>query len=61
MKSDIFPSFLPVSELYFGEVFENFAILSAISLPIKSSVASAVFIIDFFEAVLNTAVADCLA
>ena len=36
-------SFVTVSELICGEVFETFVILSANLLPIKSPVASAVF------------------
>ena len=32
-----------VSKLFFGEMFENFLILSEILLPIESSVASTVF------------------
>ena len=54
-------SFSFVSELSFGEVFETFVNLSAILLPIKSPVASAVFWIALFEAVLSASVADCLA
>ena len=37
----VFSSF--VSELFFGEVFETFVILSAILFPIKLPVASADF------------------
>ena len=43
-------SFLNVSELFFGECFETFVVLSEILLPIKSSVASAVFLIPLSEA-----------
>ena len=46
-----------VSELLCGEVFETFVILSAILLPIKSLVASAVFRIALFDAVLSASVA----
>ena len=49
-----------ISELFFGEVFEALAILSAILFPIKSPVASAVFWIDLFDAVLIASAADCL-
>ena len=49
-----------VSELFCCEVFEDFIILSAIALPIKSPVASAVFWIALFEAVLSTSAADYL-
>ena len=42
-------------------LFLTFDICSAISLPVKSPVASAVFWIAFFEAVLSTPVANCLA
>ena len=48
------------SELFFGEVFETLVILSAILFPIKSPVASAVFLIALFEAVSSASVADCL-
>ena len=41
--------------------FEILVILSAILLPIKSPVVSAVFWIALFEAVLNASGADCLA
>ena len=54
-------SFVTVFELFRCEVFETFAILSAISFSIKSPVASAVFSITFFEAALSASVADCLA
>ena len=36
-------SFITVSELFCGGFFENFLILLAILLPVKSPVASAVF------------------
>ena len=54
-------SFVTVSELFCGEVFATFVILSAIFLPIKSPVASAVFSITLFEADLIASLADCLA
>ena len=54
-------SFLFVAELFFVEVLEPLVVLSAISLPIKSPVASAVFWIALFEAVLSAFAADCLA
>ena len=47
--------------LFCGEVLETFLILSAILLSIKSPVASAVFWIALFEAVLNASIADGLA
>ena len=51
-----------VSELFCGEVLSNFiVILLAILFPIKSPVASAVFWIALFEAVLRVSVVDCLA
>ena len=58
-------SFVTVSELFCCEFFETFVILpsydlataSAILLPIRSSVASSVFWIALFEAVLNAFVA----
>ena len=43
-------SFVTVSKLFCDEVLETFVILSAILLPIKSPVASAVFGIALFEA-----------
>ena len=49
-----------VSELFCGKVFETLVILSAILLPIKSVVASAVFWIALFEVVLSAFVADYL-
>ena len=52
----IFSSF--VSELSFGEVFENLVVLSAILFPFKSPVASAVLWFVLFEAVLSAPVAD---
>ena len=54
-------SFSFVTELCFGEVYETLVILSAILLPIKSSVASPVFLVVLFEAVLSVSVANCLA
>ena len=54
-------SFVTVSELFYGAMFENLAILSAILLHIKSPVASAVFSVILFELVLRAFVADCLA
>ena len=53
-------SFLTVSEL-FCEVLEAFVIFYAILLPIKSPVASTVFIIALFEAVLSASMANCSA
>ena len=55
----MFSSF--VSELFFGEVFETFAVLSAIILPIKLEVASAVCWTTLFGPVSNAFVEDCLA
>ena len=62
-------SFITVSELFCCKFFKTFVILpsynlataSAILLPIKSPVVSAVFWIALFEAVLNASGADCLA
>ena len=62
-------SFVTISELFCCEFLESFVSLpsydlgtaSVILLPIKISVASAVFLIALFEAVLNSSVADCLA
>ena len=53
-------SFVIVSELFRGKFFETFIILSAVLLPIKSPVASAVFQITLFEVVLSAFVAYCL-
>ena len=53
--------FVIVSELFFGEVFDIFVILTVSSFPIKSKVASAAFWIALFKVVLNTSVTDCLA
>ena len=50
-----------VFELFCGEVFDTFVILSVIFLPIKLPVASAAFWIVLFKAVLSVSVADCLA
>ena len=46
---------------YIVSFFEDIVILLTTLLPIKLPVASAVFSIAFFEAVLNASVADCLA
>ena len=43
------------------EVLDTFVTLSAILLPIKLPVVSAIFWITVFEAVLSACVADCLA
>ena len=56
-----FASFVTVSELFFSKILEGFLILSAIFLPIKSSVAFAVFWIALFEAVLSASVAVFVA
>ena len=53
--------FVIVSELFHYEFFETFVILLTILYLIKSKVASAVFWIALFEAVLNACVADFLA
>ena len=53
-------SFSTVSEVFCGEVFKTFVILSAISLSIKSSVTLAGFWIALVEPVLSSSVADCL-
>ena len=52
-------SFIATSELFCGEFFETFVILSAVLLPIKSSVAYAIFWIAFLRAVLTNSLADC--
>ena len=49
------------SELFSGEPLDTVVVLSAILLPIKSSVVSAVFWIALFEAVLSAFVPDYLA
>ena len=63
LSSDIFLSctYLTVSELFCYEIFETFDILLAILLPIKWTVASGIFSIVPFEAVLNASVAEFLA
>ena len=56
--------FVSVSELFCCKHFENFVILPAVLLPIKSPVAcsfSFIFLIYLFEAILNASVADCIA
>ena len=53
--------FVTVSELFCCDVSENFVFLSVILLPIKSPVASAVFRIALFIAVISAFVTDCLA
>ena len=49
-----------VTQLFCTAVLEALVILSAISFPSKSPVASAVFWIALFEAVLSASVADYL-
>ena len=49
------------SSLFCGDVFETLVIWQSILFPIKSPVASAVFLIALFEAVFSASVADCLA
>ena len=51
-------SFVTVSELFCGKAFENFVILSAVLLLVKSPVTSALFKIALFKAVLSASVAD---
>ena len=53
--------FVTVSKLLSSEVLDTFIILPVILLPIKSPVASAVFWITYFEAVLSASVADSVA
>ena len=48
-NSIIFVSISTVSKLFCGELLVTFVILSAISLPIKSLVGSAVFCIAFLK------------
>ena len=43
------PHFVTLPELFCGEALKTFVILSAISLPIKSAVASAVFEVLFLR------------
>ena len=52
--------FVTAYELFWGEVFETFVILSAILLPIKLPVASAVFWVVLYKAVLNVSATNCL-
>ena len=54
-------SFVTVSELFCCEFFETLAVLLASLLPVNSPVASAVFLMAFFEVVLSASVAHCLA
>ena len=54
-------SFVTASKLICGKIDENFETLSTSFIPIKPPVASAVFLIALFEAVLSGSVADCLA
>ena len=49
-----------VIEIFCGDFFYAFIILLAILLPVKSPVASTVFWIAVFEAVLSASVADYL-
>ena len=53
--------FVNVYELLCCGCFETPVILLAILLPIKSPVASAIFLITLLEVVLSVSVADCLA
>ena len=53
--------FVIASELFCGQLLETFVILSEMSLPIKSIVASADFWMTLFEDVLSASVADFLA
>ena len=58
IKSKFSASFITVSELFCDEVIETLLILSALLLPIKSPVASAIFWIALSEAVLSAYVVD---
>ena len=58
LRSSIF--YLSFGDIFCGDVFETCVIFSAILFPIKSPVASAVFLIALFEAVLSASVADRL-
>ena len=58
LSLSITSSFVTIPELFCGNVFETFVIHSAILFPIKSPVASAVFWISLFKAVLSPSVAD---
>ena len=51
-------SFVTVSKLFCCKFFETFVILSVILLPIKSPVASSVFLMTIFKEVLSASVAD---
>ena len=53
-------SFVTVYRLFCDRFSGNFVILLTILLQLKSPVASAVFLITFFELVLSKSVADCL-
>ena len=62
IKSWIFCfTFTTISRLFCGELLDALVILSAILLPIKSLVTSAVFWIALFEALLSASIADYLA
>ena len=53
-------SFVIASELFCCEFCENFIVLLATLLLIKSPVA-AIFLMALFEVILSASVADCLA
>ena len=59
--SIISASFVTVSELFCGEILRSLVILSAIFLPIKSPLVSAVFGVFAFGAVLRATLVDYLA
>ena len=57
----IFSSLLPASKLFGDDFFETLVILSAILLPVKSPVPSAVLLIALFDAVFIASVVDYVA
>ena len=54
-------SFVIISELFCSILLETFLFLSAMLLPIRSPVASAVFLITLIKVVLSASAADCFA
>ena len=61
LSNPILSSSFVTAKLICGKIDKNFEALSASFIPTKPPVASAVFWIAFFEAVLSGSVADCLA
>ena len=60
-SGDMYLVFVASISLLVSDIFETLVILSAILLPIKSPVASAVFSIALFEAVFIASAVDFLA